>query len=120
MLGRDIAEQQLKEQMAKMQDPVIQQQNRELDLREAQIESKVKTDAAKIAADLKKAEDRNEIEKERISSQEFLTGLKVGSDVGLAHAEMSDKNDERTAKELLEGVNTGIKMAEKIKEMREE
>ena len=120
LLGRDIAEQQLKEQMAKMQDPVIQQQNRELDLREAQIESKVKTDAAKIAADLKKAEDRNEIEKERISSQEFLTGLKVGSDVGLAHAEMSDKNDERTAKELLEGVNTGIKMAEKIKEMREE
>lgn len=120
LLGRDIAEQQLKEQMAKMQDPVIQQQNRELDLREAQIESKVKTDAAKIAADLKKAEDRNEIEKERISSQEFLTGLKVGSDVGLAHAEMSEKNDERTAKELLEGVNTGIKMAEKIKEMREE
>jgi len=120
LLGRDIAEQQLKEQMAKMQDPVIQQQNRELDLREAQIESKVKTDAAKIAADLKKAEDRNEIEKERISSQEFLTGLKVGSDVGLAHAEMSDKNDERTAKELLEGVNTGMKMAEKIKEMREE
>ena len=120
LLGRDIAEQQLKEQMAKMKDPVIQQQNRELDIREAQVESKVKTDAAKIAADLKKAEDRNEIEKEKISSQEFLTGLKVGSDVGLAHAEMSDKNDERTAKELLEGVNTGLKMAEKIKEMREE
>ena len=120
LLGRDIAEQQLKEQMAKMKDPVIQQQNRELDIREAQVESKVKTDAAKIAADLKKAEDRNEIEKEKISSQEFLTGLKVGSDVGLAHAEMSDKNDERTAKELLGGVNTGLKMAEKIKEMREE
>jgi len=120
LLGRDVAEQQLKEQMAKMKDPVIQQQNRELDIKETQVESKIKSDAARIAADLKKAEERLELERDKITSHEMLTGLQVGKDVGLANVEHSRKEKSQVAKDLLDGIKTGMDVVEKIKDLREE
>jgi len=120
LLGRDVAEQQLKEQMAKMQDPVIQQQNRELDIKETQVESKIKSDAARIAADLKKAEERLELERDKSTSHEMLTGLQVGKDVGLANVEHSRKEKSQVAKDLLDGIKTGMDVVEKIKDLREE
>ena len=42
-----MAEAQLQEQMKKMEDPVIQHQQKELELKQAQLEAKMKTDAAR-------------------------------------------------------------------------
>ena len=120
LLGRDVAEQQLKEQMAKMQDPVIQQQNRELDIKETQVESKIKTDAARIAADLKKAEERLEIEKRKIASNEMLAGLDAGKDVALATKDDENRKKDRIAREAAEGLKMGMEMAKEMNKAREE
>jgi hypothetical protein len=120
LLGRDIAEQQLKEQMAKMKDPVIQQQNRELDIKEAQVESKIKADAAKIAADLKKAEDRLEVEKQKITSSEMLAGLNAGKDVAIATKDDENRKADRIAREAAEGLKMGMEMAKEMRNSQEE
>jgi hypothetical protein len=120
LLGRDQAEAQLQEQMAKMEDPVIQQQNRELDLKEAEIQSKMKTDAAKIAADLKKAEDRVEIDMKKIKSKEMLTGLEVGKDIAIASKEDSRKKKDRMSRDAVEGFRLGKEIAEDMREEQEE
>ena len=117
LLGRDQAEAQLQEQMKKMEDPVIQQQNRELDIKEAQLQSKMKTDAARIAADLKKAEERVEVDLKKIRSKEMLTGLEVGKDISIASKEDSQKSKERMSKDAVEGFKIGKEIG---KDMREE
>jgi hypothetical protein len=119
LLGRDIAEAQMKEQMAKMEDPVIQQQNRELDLREAELQHKMKLDAARIAADLKKTEERLDVEKQRIVSNEMLTGMEAGKDAALEHLKLESKEKFNKEKELLDGMHFGLEVAEKIKSERE-
>ncbi len=92
VLNKDLAEQRQKEIQEKMEDPVIQQRERELDIREQDVQRKMKADAEKIAADLKKIESQEKIagakigadlitDKEAITSQEKIAGAKIGKDV---------------------------------------
>lgn len=120
LLGRDVAEMQLKEQMAKMEDPVIQQQNRELDIKQTQVESKIKSDAARIAADMKKAEDKLDIERERIASDQMLAGLDFGRDIVLADKSDDNKKKDRAAREAAEGLKIGLEVAKEAKEVTKE
>jgi GTP-dependent phosphoenolpyruvate carboxykinase len=75
-----------------MEDPVIQQRERELDIREQDVQRKMKADAEKIATDIKKIESQEKIagakigadlitDKESITSQEKIAGAKIGKDV---------------------------------------
>jgi hypothetical protein len=80
LLGRDVAEMQLKQQMAKMQDPVVQQQNKKLEIEETRVQAKMQSDAARIAADLKKAALRADVEREKMESAEMLKGMEIGAE----------------------------------------
>jgi hypothetical protein len=92
VLNKDLAEQRQQEIQEKMEDPVIQQRERELDIREQDVQRKMKTDAEKIATDIKKIESQEKIagakigaelitDKEAITSQEKIAGAKIGKDV---------------------------------------
>jgi len=92
VLNKDLAEERQKEIQEKMEDPVIQQRERELDIREQDVQRKMKADAEKIATDLKKMESQEKIagakigadlitDKESITSQEKIAGAKIGKDV---------------------------------------
>jgi len=107
LLGRDVAEMQMKEQMAKMQDPVVQQQNRQLDIEEAKVQSKMQTDAARIAADLKKAALKAEIEREKIESSELMKGIEIGSDVALESRKIEIEEKQSEEENLLKGIKLG-------------
>ena len=119
LLGRDVAEAQMKEQAEKMKDPVIQQQERDLELRQSQIEEKSKSDAAKIAADLEKARLRNEVERERIASKEGSDRLRATIDLTNAALSAEESNKKMTAREreqasrsAEEGARTATKFVE--------
>jgi len=119
LLGKDVAEAQMKENVEKMKDPVIQQQERELELKQAQIEEKSRSDAAKIAADLEKARMRNEVERERISSKEGADRLRATVDltkevVGmeLETKKLTAKEKEGLARDAAEGARTATKIVE--------
>ena len=111
LLGRDVAEERLKEQMAQQEDPILQQQKRELDIKESQIDSKTKTDAARIAADIEKAKIRDETERRRIESDEFRDGVKTGMQKAKDFAEREIGSQESYRKELQEGVKFGRQIA---------
>ena len=92
VLNKDLAEQRQQEIQEKMEDPVIQQRERELDIREQDVQRKMKADAEKIATDIKKIESQEKIagakigadlitDKESITSQEKIAGAKIGKDV---------------------------------------
>lgn len=109
LLGRDKAEAQLKEQMEKMEDPVLQNQKKELEIEEAKLEAKTKTDASRIAADLRKAQIRDETERLRIKSKEFLTGFETAATADLEGKKIDKDSRDRTSREVIEGAKLGSK-----------
>ena len=107
VLHKDIAEERQKEVQEKLKDPVIQQRERELDIREAQVKSKMQTDAQKIVADLQKSQVTAATELERLASQERITSANIAARLATDEAEISSK-------EKIEGAKIGEKIASDI------
>jgi len=120
LLGRDIAEERLKEQIEQQEDPILQQQKRELDIKEAESESRIKTDAARIAADLEKVRIRDETERRKIASQEFISGVQAGTEYKKEESDSARKDKERADKELIDGLKFGAKMVETSRKASEQ
>jgi len=116
LLGRDVAEMQLKEQMEKMKDPVVQQQNKQLEIEEAKVQSKMQSDAARIAADLKKASLRADLEREKIESHEMLKGMEIGAEATLENRKMDIEEGDVEAEKFLKGIKIGNEITRESKE----
>tara|TARA_R110000772_G_scaffold30528_1_gene75669 strand:+ start:2484 stop:4970 length:2487 start_codon:yes stop_codon:yes gene_type:complete len=116
LLGRDVAEMQLKEQMKKMQDPVIQQQNKQLEIEESKVQSRMQSDAAKIAADLKKASLRAEIDREKIESAELMKGMEIGADTVIENRKIDSEDSKTEAEELMKGIKLGYEITKEVSE----
>jgi hypothetical protein len=88
------------------QDPVIQMQAKELDLKAQEVERKKQKDLMDAAA---KA-DQQEIEQERIASQERIAGLQVG-------AKVAKDKQQAQQDELKMGIEMGQRAAEVQREL---
>ena len=89
------------QQMA--QDPIVQMQQAELQLKAKDLEIKEK----KLAADSAAKADQLDIERERIASQKEIAGMQVGAKVAADKAQLS-------AKQQAEGVRMGIDIAREM------
>ena len=103
-MHKDLAEERQKEIQQKMEDPVIQQRDRELDIRESQVQSKMKSDAEKIAVDLQKSKVVAATELERLASQERITSANIAAKLATDEADISSK-------EKIEGAKIGKEIA---------
>lgn len=81
------------------QDPIVQMQQQELQLKAEETQIKKQ----KLAVDAAAKKDQLAIERERIAAQERIAGLQVGAKVSTAKAELS-------AKQQAEGVKLGIEI----------
>ena len=111
LLGRDQAEEQMKEQVEKSKDPVIKQQQQKLDIEDKKVQANIKSDAAKIMADLKKAEMKNAMEEKKLQSQEMLKGIEIGLEVSTEDRKMNLEEKKVESEELLEGLKLGYEIA---------
>ena len=102
----DERQEQIQEQL---EDPVLQQRQRELDIREAEVQRKIKADAERLDLDLQKAKATNEVEKERIASQERIAGANIG-------LKAATENKKISSKEQIEGAKIGRDIAETLLE----
>jgi len=97
-----------------MQDPILQQKERELSIKEAQVQNKAQIDAAKLNLDAQKAQAKEQTERLRISAQSEMAGAAIGQKIA------SDLLDEGLAKskqaheDYRKGIDIGIKIAEDI------
>lgn len=100
LLQKNKAAQQQEQNQQAQQDPIVQMQQKELALKERELE--LKTMQAQIAAAEKT--DRIDIERERIAAQKEIAGLNAGVKVAQA------KSD-RESREQLEGLRVGVEVA---------
>jgi hypothetical protein len=106
LLQKDQAEAAQKQAQQAMQDPVMQQQQRELDIREAEVMRKKAKDEADLklrAADLTAKDER---ERERIASQERIAGAQIG-------AKAADLEKNIDSKQTIEGLKIGASLGTK-------
>jgi len=106
------AEQQRIEQQ--MQDPILQQKDRELSIREAQVQNKAQIDAAKLSLDAQKAQAKEQTERLRISAQAEMAGASIGQKIASDLLDEGLAQSKQARDEYLKGVDIGTKIAEDI------
>ena len=100
LLQKDQAEAQMMQNQALQQDPVVQMQQKEVAIKEAEVQRKAQkdqTDAALKAENMRLTDER---ERMRIQSQEEIAGAQIGAKIG-----------ESELKQETEGAKLGAKIA---------
>ena len=100
LLQQNVQEVQAQQAQQQAQDPLIQMQQQELQLKAAELERKKQKDIMDAAA---KA-DQLEIEQERIAAQKEIAGMQVGAKVAKDKEELASRNQ-------LEGLRIGKDIA---------
>jgi len=100
LLKKNQAEAQQQQNQQMQQDPIVQMQMQELEIKKGELELK----RQKMQIDAAEKNDRLELEMARIESQEEIAGLQVG-------AKMATDQSNLSAKEQMEGLRMGIEVA---------
>ena len=111
LLRKDMAEAQLQQQIQQSQDPVVQQQNRELDIKEAEVQRKAEGERLRVQADLDKTKLRDATERDRIDAQREIAGANIGARIAdkTIQAELKEKSIDVRAAE--KGAEIGANIA---------
>ena len=92
------------------QDPLILAKQKELEIREKQVEGKLRIDESKLAVDAAKAVANKELEEKRIEAQQETTGLKMGQQIA---SDLLDRQ-EREENQVLKDYKTGIDISKDL------
>jgi len=106
------AEQQRIQEQQK--DPLIQMKEREVAIKEAEVQRRTQEGQAQIMLDATKAKANKDLEEKRIESQEEIAGMNVGQRIAsdLLSSQQEDKKAER--EEYIKGLDIGIDIAKDI------
>jgi hypothetical protein len=100
LLQKNQAEAQQQQNQQMQQDPIVQMQMKELEIKQGELDLK----RQKLQIDAAEKNDRLELEMARIESQEEIAGLQVG-------AKMATDQSNLSAKEQMEGLRLGVEVA---------
>ena len=92
------------------QDPLILAKQKELEIREKQVEGKLRIDESKLAVDAAKAVANKELEEKRIEAQQEASGLKTGMQIA---SDLLDRQ-ERSEDKVLDDYKKGLDIAKDL------
>ena len=103
LLQKDQAEMAQKQAQQTAQDPIVQMQMQELQLKQGELELKKQ----KLAMDAAEKQDRIELEQQRIVAQKEIAGLQVGAKIATAKNTLDAKQEEA-------GLRLGVEIAREM------
>jgi hypothetical protein len=106
LLQKDQAEAQMMQNQQMMQDPIVQMQMQELQIKQGELELKKQ----KLIFEAAEKQDRIELEEQRIAAQKEIAGLQVGAKIA------TDKNN-LDAKQEEAGLRLGVEIARETMQM---
>ena len=95
-----------------MQDPLILARQKELEIKEADVQRRAMTDQAKIQLETQKAIAKDALEKERIESQERIAGASIGQRIASDMQDSTRKDKELEIKQVQKIVDITKSMTE--------
>ena len=107
LLGKNKAEIAQQQAMQQQQDPLTQIQQRELALKEAEFEHKKQLDIAKLQSDAQAKMGNQELQKERLESEERREGARLG-------VKIATETDKARREDVKQGIELGREIAREI------
>lgn len=98
-----------------MQDPIIQQKERELAIEELKAQTKMQVDMAKLQLDAQKARAKDMIEMERIGAQERMAEASVRQRMIDTVIDAQVESEKISSAELQKGAEIGVKISQDMK-----
>jgi len=111
LLGKKQMQQEAEEAAALAEDPLIQQKERELDIKESDVQRKAEADQLKTQTQQQLAQQRTALEVERIKSQERIAGAGHEAQERLSQAEI-EAQEKLSQAELAQKVASDLMDAE--------
>ena len=109
LLGKNQAEIAQQQAMKQQQDPLTQIQQRELALKEAEFAHKQQLDIAKLQSDAQSKMGNQELQKERLESEERREGARLG-------VKIATETDKARREDVKQGIELGREIARDITE----
>lgn len=105
LLGKNTQEQQIQKNQQLLEDPVVQMQKAELEIKKAEVDRKAQADKQKLALEVAKLFEKNTEAKERQASQERIAGAALGVKIAQSHSDFADTRRDKA-------IDTGLSIAE--------
>jgi hypothetical protein len=113
--AREAAMAQAAKNQQLMQDPIIQQKERELAIEEMKAQAKMQVDMAKLQLDAQKARAKDMIEMERIGAQERMAEASVRQRMIDTVIDAQVESEKISSAELQKGAEIGVKISQDMK-----
>jgi hypothetical protein len=107
LMQKSQAEVQQQMNQQKMEDPVVQAQMMDMQNKQAEVQRK----SAKDQADIQLRQQQQQIEMERIASQERIAGVNAGIKIAVSKQVNDQKNEHENAKIALKAFDTGVNIS---------
>ena len=90
---------------------MIQAKQKELQIKESEVQRKAQSDQAKIQLEAQKAAAKDAVENKRIDSQERIAGASIGQKIASDLLEEKKQKDKEAREDYRKGVDIGIQVA---------
>jgi hypothetical protein len=114
LLGKHQQEQQMQENQQMMEDPVVQMQQKELQIKEMEAQSKAMIDQARLQLEAQKAMMKSQIDQQRIDQDMNLEKAKLAVRISEDNDREQLESKRIASQEQIEGAKLGVEIMKDI------
>ena len=114
LLGRDQREAAMEKQQQDAEDPVLQMQRQELQIKQEEVQARAQAEMAKINLDMQKLRSKDETDQQRLDLQERVERAKLGAKIAAENSKEELESRRIASNEQIQGTKIGIEIAKEL------
>jgi hypothetical protein len=112
--GKAQREQQMEQAQKQMQDPLIQIQMQELQIKQADVQRKAQAEMARIQLDMQKAMAKSQLDQAKLEQEKDIQTAKIGAQIARDNAQEQLEGDRIASQEQIAGAKLGVDIAKDL------
>jgi len=112
--GKAQREQQMEQAQKQMQDPLIQIQMQELQIKQADIQRKAQAEMARIQLDMQKSMAKAQLDQQRLDQDRQIQTAKIGAQIAKDNTQEQLELDRIASQEQIAGAKLGVDIAKDL------
>ena len=112
--GKAQREQQMEQAQKQMQDPLIQIQMQELQIKQADVQRKAQAEMARIQLDMQKAMAKSQLDQAKLEQEKDIQTAKIGAQIARDNSQEQLEEDRIASQEQIAGAKLGVDIAKDL------
>jgi hypothetical protein len=112
--GKAQREQQMEQAQKQMQDPLIQIQMQELQIKQADVQRKAQAEMARIQLDMQKAMAKSQLDQAKLDQEKDIQTAKIGAQIARDNSQEQLEEDRIASQEQIAGAKLGVDIAKDL------